>query len=102
METSMHADAVRESSRRTRVTRLGPASFVAGCVACSALLLGTRAASAEESASRVRAAVTDPSNTPYPAPSFIKGLQLEFHGNSETDVGYAKYDPGPNLHTDKF
>src|SRR5215470_6644024 len=102
METSMHADAVREGSRRTRVTRLGSASFALGCVACSALMLGPRAASAQESANRVRAAVTDPSATPYPAPSFAQGMQLEFHGNSETDVGYAKYEPGPNRFTDKF
>ena len=46
--------------------------------------------------------MTDPSETPYPARSFPTGLQLEFHGNSETDVGYAQYDPGPNYHTDKF
>ncbi|HLZ08947.1 MAG TPA: hypothetical protein VKT80_10195 [Chloroflexota bacterium] len=50
---------------------------------------------------RVRAAVTDPSETPYPARSFGQGLQLEFHGNSETDVGYVKDEPGPNLDLEK-
>src|SRR5262249_24431658 len=99
---SMLEAAVRAASRRTKLTRLGPASFVAGCAALSALLMGPRTAAAEESVNRVRAAVTDPSHTPYPAPSFLNGLQLEFHGNSETDVGYAKYEPGPNRFTDKF
>src|SRR6266849_9698354 len=99
MGTSMHADAVRAASRRTR---LGPASFALGSAALFAFGLGPRAASAEESTSRVRAAVTDSSSTPYPAPSFGQGMQLEFHGNSETDVGYAKYEPGPNYNTDKF
>jgi hypothetical protein len=98
----MHRAAIRAASRRTGLLARGQAAFAAGCVALSAQLMGPRAASAEESVNRVRAAVTDPSNTPYPAPSYIKGLQLEFHGNSETDVGYAKYEPGPNLFTDKF
>ena len=91
METSMHADAIGAASRRTGLTRRGPASLAAGCAALAALMFGPRAASAEESANRVRAAVTDPSETPYPAQSFGQGMQLELHGNSETDVGYAAY-----------
>src|SRR5579859_6209638 len=101
METSMLEAAVRAASPRIGLRRRGRAALAAGCVAFSAFLLGPRAAFAEESVNRVRAAVTDPSETPYPARSFGQGLQLEFHGNSETDVGYVKDEPGPNLDLEK-
>jgi hypothetical protein len=65
-------------------------SLACGVVALGVSELTSTVARAEESPSRVRAAVVDPSNTEYPvtAPS---RLQLEFHGNLESDLGYAKY-----------
>jgi hypothetical protein len=98
----MHADAVRERRRRIRLARLRSGSFAVGFAALTAFALGPNAASAEESPSRVRAAVMDPSDTPYPVSPGLRRMQLEFHGGSETDVGYAAFDPGQNFLKEKF
>jgi hypothetical protein len=41
--------------------------------------------------SMAHAAVLDPSATGYPVERELSDMKLEFHGNSETDVGFAKY-----------
>jgi hypothetical protein len=103
MQIAMRADPLREGSRCTRFPALHPVSFVAGFAALAIAMFDPARASADETPNRVRAATVDPSATDYPVSPARSAMQFEVHGNSETDVGYAKYTfSDPNYNNEEF